>query len=91
MDSTTLFTTKNGIAGSISREEMASLPIRRYEGTVRLVATPQDLDELKPRLLDVLFPQDGQTSPLHETEYTQPVLFANCSVQVESLCVIHWR
>ena len=45
MASTTLFAVQSGIAGSISREEMASLPIRRYEGTVRLVATPQDLDE----------------------------------------------
>src|SRR5882762_3686934 len=33
------------IPRSISREEMAKLPIRRYEGKVRLVATPQDLQE----------------------------------------------
>ncbi len=31
------------IASSISREDMAKLPIRRYEGRVCLVATPQDL------------------------------------------------
>jgi len=30
-------------APRISREEMIELPIRRYEGPVRLVATPQDL------------------------------------------------
>src|SRR5438309_5245750 len=30
---------------SISREDMAKLPIRRYEGRVCLVATPADLEE----------------------------------------------
>ena len=29
---------------AISREEIANLPIRRYEGDVRLVATPHDLE-----------------------------------------------
>ena len=29
--------------GAISREEMARLPIRRYEGEVNLVATPEEL------------------------------------------------
>ena len=33
------------IARSISREDMAKLPIRRYEGRVCLVATPQDLEQ----------------------------------------------
>lgn len=33
------------IAGAISREDMADLPIRRYEGEVRMVATPRDLDD----------------------------------------------
>src|SRR5258705_7401518 len=31
------------IARSISREDMAKLPIRRYEGEVCVVATPQEL------------------------------------------------
>jgi ribonuclease D len=35
---------QNGIARSISREEMADLPIRRYEGEVCLVTTPRDLE-----------------------------------------------
>jgi ribonuclease D len=34
-----------GIARLISREDMARLPVRRYEGKVCLVATPQDLDD----------------------------------------------
>jgi ribonuclease D len=32
-------------AGSISREEMADLPIRRYDGVVRLVITSHDLEQ----------------------------------------------
>lgn len=36
-------TLRNGFIRAISREEMAKLPIRRYEGTVCLVATPRDL------------------------------------------------
>src|SRR5712691_6361005 len=36
---------QNEIARSISREDMAKLPIRRYAGKVCVVATPQDLGE----------------------------------------------
>ena len=43
MNSTITFNLQNGIARAISREEMAELPIRRYEGEVCLVTTPQDL------------------------------------------------
>ena len=42
MNSTTTFNLQNGIARAISREEMANLPIRRYEGEVCMVTTPQD-------------------------------------------------
>ena len=38
------------IARSISREDMAKLPIRRYEGRVCLVATPEDLEEARADL-----------------------------------------
>jgi ribonuclease D len=34
---------QSDIARSISREDMANLPIRRYEGEIHLIATPQDL------------------------------------------------
>ncbi|HEY4132962.1 MAG TPA: SDR family NAD(P)-dependent oxidoreductase [Gemmatimonadaceae bacterium] len=33
-------------------------------------------DAIQPRVLDVLFPRDGQPSPIDDTSYTQPVLFA---------------
>src|SRR5438093_9256503 len=36
---------QNKIARSISREDMAKLPIRRYAGRVCVVATPQDLEQ----------------------------------------------
>jgi len=38
------------IARAISREDMAKLPIRRYEGKVRLVATPENLEEARSDL-----------------------------------------
>src|SRR5437773_11550677 len=38
------------IPRAISREDMAKLPIRRYEGRVCLVATPEDLEEARSDL-----------------------------------------
>src|SRR5437879_1076584 len=38
------------IPHSISREDMAKLPIRRYEGRICLVATPADLEEARADL-----------------------------------------
>jgi ribonuclease D len=43
MNPATTVSLQSGIARTISREEMAALPIRRYEGEVCLVATPADL------------------------------------------------
>ena len=40
-----------GNARLISREEMANLPIRRYEGKVCVVATPQDFDRARADIL----------------------------------------
>ena len=37
-------TLQNGVVRAISREEMAKLPIRRYEGEVCLVSTSRDLE-----------------------------------------------
>jgi ribonuclease D len=64
MDSTTLFAAQNGIAGSISREEMANLPIRRYDGRVCLVATSQDLgDALADLRQESVVGLDTETRP----------------------------
>ncbi len=39
-----------GLARAISREDLATLPIRRYDGEVRLVATARDLDAARADL-----------------------------------------
>jgi ribonuclease D len=44
MNPATTVILQSGIVRAISREEMAQLPIRRYEGEVCLVATPSDLE-----------------------------------------------
>src|ERR1700694_711454 len=44
MNPATTVTLQSGIVRAISREEMAKLPIRRYEGEVCLAATPGDLE-----------------------------------------------
>jgi ribonuclease D len=41
---------QDDIARSISREDMAKLAIRRYEGRLCLVATPEDLEEARSDL-----------------------------------------
>src|SRR5256885_7509314 len=41
---------KSEIPRSISREDMAKLAIRRYEGRICLVATPEDLEEARADL-----------------------------------------
>jgi ribonuclease D len=43
MNPATTVNLQSGIVRAISREEMAKLPIRRYEGELCLVATPRDL------------------------------------------------
>jgi ribonuclease D len=44
MNPATTLTPQSAFVCSISRAEMANLPIRRYEGRVCLVATPRDLE-----------------------------------------------
>ena len=41
---------QSDLARSISREDMAKLAIRRYEGRICLVATPEDLEEARTDL-----------------------------------------
>jgi ribonuclease D len=45
VDSAMTVTLPGGAVCTISHEEMMDLPIRRYEGEVCLVATPQDLEQ----------------------------------------------
>jgi ribonuclease D len=49
---------------SISQEDMASLPIRRFEGELRLIATPEDLErESAEVLLERVVGFDTETRP----------------------------
>jgi ribonuclease D len=49
---------------SISQEHMASLPIRRFEGELRLIATPEDLERESARvLLEEIVGFDTETRP----------------------------
>ena len=43
--------TPGEIAGAISREDMVNLPVRRYEGDVRMVETPEDFERAAADLL----------------------------------------
>jgi len=55
---------QNGIPRAISREDMAKLAIRRYEGRVRLVATPGDLEEAQGDLRqEAIVGLDTETRP----------------------------
>ena len=52
MNPATTDTLHREIVRAISREEMSTLPIRRYEGEVCLVTTPQDLERALADLRD---------------------------------------
>jgi 3'-5' exonuclease len=55
---------QNGIPRAISREDMAKLAIRRYEGRVRLVATPEDMEEARSDLRqEAIVGLDTETRP----------------------------
>jgi ribonuclease D len=64
---------------AISREELANLPVRRYEGEVRLVATPADVQEAAADMLaESVVGFDTETRPSFlKGEYHLP-----CLVQV---------
>src|SRR5260221_10229936 len=52
------------IPRSISREDMAKLAIRRYEGRVRLVASPADLEQARSDLRqETILGLDTETPP----------------------------
>ncbi len=52
------------IARTISREDMANLPIRRYEGRICVVATPEELEEAQTDLRqETIVGLDTETRP----------------------------
>ena len=55
---------QDAIPHSISREDMAKLPIRRYEGRLCLVATPEDLEQARADLRsEAVVGLDTETRP----------------------------
>jgi ribonuclease D len=55
---------QHDIARTISREDLANLPIRRYEGSVILVATPEELEAARTDLREeTLVGLDTETRP----------------------------
>jgi ribonuclease D len=64
MDPAPPFDLQNKIPRSISREDMAQLPIGRYEGRVRVVATEEELQEARSDLRqEAVVGLDTETRP----------------------------
>lgn len=71
---------------SISKEEMAALPIRRYEGKVCVVATAQDLDiALADLQQEAVVGLDTETRPA----FTKGVSHLPCLVQVATARAVY--
>jgi ribonuclease D len=55
---------QNGLARTISREDLANLPIRRFEGKIIVVATPEQLEEARADFRqETLVGLDTETRP----------------------------
>jgi len=68
---------KDGLAHVISREQMANLPIRRYEGDVRLVSTLQDAERaLADIRQDSVVGFDTETRPSFRKGESHPACLA---------------
>lgn len=81
MKSANAITTQNGNVRAISREEMAALPIRRYEGEVSLVATAAELERAQADLRqESVVGFDTETRPAFRKGETH----LPCLVQVAS-------
>ena len=86
MNSSTPENLHNGIVRLISREDMANLPIRRFEGRVWLVATPHDLahalaDIREERVVGL----DTETRPA----FTKGESYLPCLVQVATARAVY--
>lgn len=77
---------QNGIARAISREEMADLPIRRYEGEVCLVTTPRERERaLEDIRNESVVGFDTETRPSFRKGESHPT----CLVQVASASTVY--
>jgi ribonuclease D len=74
------------IARSISREDMANLPIRRYEGRICMVATPRDLElALADIRLESVVGFDTETRPA----FRRGESYLPCLVQVATAHAVY--
>jgi len=86
IDSSAAATLPGGAVGTISHEEMMNLPIRRYEGEVSLVATPQDLEQALADLRqESVVGFDTETRPA----FTKGESHLPCLVQVATARVVY--
>lgn len=86
VDSSAIVTLPGGAVCTISREEMMSLPIRRYEGEVCLVATPQDLEQaLGDMRQESVVGFDTETRP----SFTKGQIHLPCLVQVATARAVY--
>ncbi len=86
MNSTTTGNSQSGIIRTISREEMANLPIRRYEGEVCLATTPRDLERaLADIRRESVVGFDTETRPSFSKGESHPT----CLVQVATASAVY--
>src|SRR5688572_25582506 len=76
----------DSIARSISRDDMVNLPIRRFEGDVRLVVTAQDLDDaLTDIRRETVVGLDTETRP----SFRKGETYHPCLVQVATARAVY--
>lgn len=86
VDASAAATLPGGAIRAISHEEMLSLPIRRYEGEVCLVATPQDLEQALADLSqESVVGFDTETRPA----FTKGETYLPCLVQVATARAVY--
>jgi ribonuclease D len=77
---------QHGIPRSISREDLAQLPVRRYEGRILLVATPEELEEARSDLQEeTVVGLDTETRP----SFKKGEVHLPCLVQVATARAVY--
>ena len=70
----------DGLPRAISREDLANLPVRRYEGRVCVVATPADLEEARADFAsERLVGLDTETRPAFRKGESHPPALAQAA------------
>jgi ribonuclease D len=86
MNNETANVLQNGVVRTISREDMANLPIGCYEGEVCLVKTPRDLDLARDDLLqESVVGFDTETRPA----FRKGEAYAPCLAQIATARMVY--